>query len=111
MASILAHAGRPSELVAGRLQEAAAKSEAGTSAAGGRRRVRRYTVVLAPDPDAGGYTVSVPALPGCVTEGDTLEEALTNAKDAIQVYLEDLEASGEPIPEERERPELALVEV
>jgi predicted RNase H-like HicB family nuclease len=55
--------------------------------------------------------VTVPALPGCLTEGDTLEEALTNAKDAIQLFLEDLEANGEPIPEERERPELALVEV
>jgi predicted RNase H-like HicB family nuclease len=74
-------------------------------------RVRRYTVVLTPDPDEVGYTVTVPALPGCITEGDTLEEALTNAKDAIQLFLEDLEANGEPIPEERERPELALVEV
>jgi predicted RNase H-like HicB family nuclease len=86
-------------------------SEAGGASAGAPRRVRRYTVVLAPDQDDGGYTVTVPALPGCVTEGDTLEEALANAKDAIQLYLEDLEASGEPAPEERERPELVLVEV
>ena len=79
--------------------------------ADGMRMVRRYTVVLAPDRDEGGYTVTVPALPGCITEGDTLEEAMINAKDAIRLYLEDLEASGEPIPVERERPELALVEV
>ena len=39
---------------------------------------RRYTVLLQPDPEEGGYTVTVPALPGCVTEGDTLEEALEN---------------------------------
>jgi predicted RNase H-like HicB family nuclease len=73
--------------------------------------MRRYSVVLIPDPDEGGYTVRVPALPGCITEGDTLEEALDNARDAIQLYLEDLEACGQPIPEERAMPELASVDV
>ena len=73
-------------------------SEAGGASAGAPRRIRRYTVVLAPDQDDGGYTVTVPALPGCVTEGDTLEEALANAKDAIQLYLEDLEAERRARP-------------
>jgi predicted RNase H-like HicB family nuclease len=73
--------------------------------------MRRYTVLLTPDPEDGGYTVTVPALPGCVTEGDTLEEALENAKDAIRLYLEDVIASGEPVPEEEAPPELATVEV
>ena len=63
-----------------------------------------YTVVLKPEPEAGGYSVSVPALPGCVTEGDTMEEALENARDAIRLYLADLTASGEPIPEEHAAP-------
>jgi predicted RNase H-like HicB family nuclease len=49
-------------------------------------RVLRYTVVLDPDPDDGGYTVTVPALPGCVTEGDTREEALSNAAEAIEGF-------------------------
>ena len=53
---------------------------------------RRYTVVLVPDPEDGGYTVTVPMLPGCVTEGDTVEEALDMARNAIRLYLEDLEA-------------------
>ncbi|HEY7066031.1 MAG TPA: type II toxin-antitoxin system HicB family antitoxin [Chloroflexota bacterium] len=73
--------------------------------------MRSYSVVLIPDPDEGGFTVRVPALPGCITEGDTLEEALANARDAIQIYLEDLEACGEPIPEERGELQLARVEV
>lgn len=62
---------------------------------------RTYTVILEPDPEVGGYTVLVPALPGCVTEGATLEEALANAREAISLTLEDLAAHGEPIPEDR----------
>ncbi len=59
----------------------------------------RYTVVLLPDPD-GGYVVTVPSLPGCVTQGDTREEALRNAQEAIEVYIEDCRAAGEPVPAE-----------
>ncbi len=44
-------------------------------------------VVLDPS-DEGGYTVFVPALPGCVSEGATVEESLTNIKEAIELYLE-----------------------
>ena len=50
--------------------------------------------------EEGGYTVTVPALPGYVTEGDTLDEALAMAKDAIALYLDDLATHGEPIPDE-----------
>ncbi|MCX6699006.1 MAG: type II toxin-antitoxin system HicB family antitoxin [Methanomicrobiales archaeon] len=42
-----------------------------------------YKVVVTPDPEDGGFTVSCPAIPGCHSEGDTLEEALENIKDAI----------------------------
>jgi predicted RNase H-like HicB family nuclease len=56
-----------------------------------------YTVVLFPDPD-GGYVVEVPALPGCVTQGDTLGEALLMAEDAIGGYLSVLLEDGDPIP-------------
>ena len=73
--------------------------------------MRRYTAVLTPEPDEGGYSVAVPALPGCYTQGDTLEEALEHARDAIRLYLDDLEAEGEPIPVESAPPELAAVEV
>lgn len=73
--------------------------------------MRQYTVLLIPDPEEGGYTVQVPALPGCFTEGDTMDEALANAHDVIRLFLEDKAVHGEPIPEERERPALAAVAV
>ena len=61
---------------------------------------RRYVVVLTPttEEDEVGYTVTVPALPGCVTEGDTIDEALGNAREAISLYVESLEARGLPVP-------------
>ncbi|HEY9867609.1 MAG TPA: type II toxin-antitoxin system HicB family antitoxin [Candidatus Obscuribacterales bacterium] len=59
----------------------------------------RYTVVLEQEPD-GGYVVSVPALPGCVSQGDTRAEALSNIQEAIKIYLEDCRAAGDPIPTE-----------
>lgn len=71
----------------------------------------QYTVLLMPDPEEGGYTVTVPSLPGCITEGETREEALENARDAIRLYLADVEAEGLPLPEEPAKPELAVVEV
>jgi len=63
---------------------------------------RHYRIVLTPAPadEGGGYTVTVPALPGCVTEGDTLEEAIAMARDAIEGYIESLQKHGEPIPED-----------
>jgi predicted RNase H-like HicB family nuclease len=49
----------------------------------------------------GGYVASVPALPGCHTQGETLEEAERNIKEAAALYLESLIAHAEPIPKER----------
>lgn len=73
-------------------------------------RSRTYSIVVDPDPD-GGYTVTVPALPGCVTQGETTEECIAHAQEAIELYLEELVASGEPIPEETEHPQLLQVTV
>ena len=73
--------------------------------------MRRYSVVLLPDSEAGGYTVLVPALPGCITEGDTLDEALTNAREAIALHVDCLIAGGGPVPDEIAPPELVAVEV
>jgi predicted RNase H-like HicB family nuclease len=61
--------------------------------------IHRYTVILERQPD-GGFHVSCPALPGCHSEGDTLDEALANAKEAIAVYIESLQAHGEALPVE-----------
>ncbi len=54
-----------------------------------------FKVVLEPS-EEGGYTVYVPALPGCISEGDTLEEALQNIREAIELYLE---PASEPEPQ------------
>ena len=48
----------------------------------------------------GGYVAFVPSLPGCHTQGETLEEAEKNIKEAIELYLESLAAHKEPIPKE-----------
>ncbi len=63
----------------------------------------RYTVVYEPA-EEGGYMVTVPALPGLVTEGDTLEEARAMAEDAIRGYLESLRKHGEAILVEQGEP-------
>jgi antitoxin HicB len=60
-----------------------------------------YTVVLEPQPD-GGFTVSVPALPEVVTEGDTEAEALMMAEEAIRAVLDYRRDHGIPIPEDRQ---------
>ena len=65
-------------------------------------RGKVYTIILQPEIDPefeGHYNASVPALPGCLSYGTTREEALGNIKEAIELYLEDLEVAGEPIPD------------
>ena len=59
----------------------------------------KYTIILVPQKD-GGYTVEVPALPGCCTQGETREEAVAMAREAIELYLASCKACCEPIPEE-----------
>ncbi|MBL8123643.1 MAG: type II toxin-antitoxin system HicB family antitoxin [Blastocatellia bacterium] len=59
-----------------------------------------FTILVEPnDPD--GYLVTCPALPGVITQGDTLDEAYEMAHDAIQVYIESLIADGQPIPHDK----------
>jgi len=62
----------------------------------------KYNIVLEPQ-EEGGYTVYVPALPGCVSQGETVEEAMDNIKDAIIVYLESLRERGVNLPQVEER--------
>lgn len=73
-----------------------------------RRRARRralpkghhtYTVILEPA-EEGGFHVYCPTLPGCHTQGDTLDEALRNIREAVELYLESLRAHGESVPRE-----------
>lgn len=73
--------------------------------------MRRYTLLLTPATEEGGYVVTVPALEGCITEGDSIEEAIRNAREAIQGYIESLEEAGEEIPEESLPPQLITIDV
>jgi predicted RNase H-like HicB family nuclease len=59
----------------------------------------RYTVVLEQEAD-GGYVVSVPALPGCVSQADNRAQALTNIREAIELYVDDCRDAGDPVPTE-----------
>jgi predicted RNase H-like HicB family nuclease len=61
-----------------------------------------YTVILQREAD-GGYVASAPALPGCISQGDTREEALKNIREAIEVYVEDCLEAGDEIPTEAGR--------
>ena len=56
-----------------------------------------FEVVLQPEAE-GGFSVSVPRLPGCVSQGETKQEALAMIKEAIEGYLESLDAHGDPLP-------------
>lgn len=71
----------------------------------------QYTVIIEREEETGSYTVAVPLLPGCVSQGDTIEEALENIKEAIEGYIEDLKKHGEPIPVEETPPQVARVTV
>lgn len=51
--------------------------------------------------EEGGYLATVPALPGCISQGESLEEAKTNIKEAMELYIESLLADGEDIPDEK----------
>jgi predicted RNase H-like HicB family nuclease len=72
--------------------------------------VRTYTIVVEPD-ESGAFVVSVPALPGCFTQGTTIEECKERAAEAIEVHIAGLIADGEPVPEEVGSPQLLTVTV
>jgi predicted RNase H-like HicB family nuclease len=57
-------------------------------------------VILIPDRDSGGYVVEVPSLPGCYSQGETVEEALANIREAISLHIESIIAHGEEVPED-----------
>lgn len=58
-----------------------------------------YKLLLRKEPE-GGYTVFVPSLPGCITYGENVDEAITMAKEAIELYIEELKDHGETIPDD-----------
>ena len=66
-----------------------------------------YKIMLQKEPE-GGYTVVVPALPGCITYGENVDEAIAMAKEAIDIYLEELQSRGENIPDDSNTLEYSL---
>lgn len=52
------------------------------------KKIYRYTAIFEPDKEHGGYTVTIPSLPGCISEDDTFEEAVANIQEAASLYLE-----------------------
>jgi predicted RNase H-like HicB family nuclease len=58
-----------------------------------------YTVILEQEQD-GGYVAFVPTLPGCITQGDTRDEVIRNIREAMELYIEDCVAAGDPVPTE-----------
>ncbi len=73
----------------------------------GKNQSREYTAFFEAN-EHGGYTMTVPALPGLVTEGKDLEHARAMAKDAVQCYIDGLKKAKEPIPIERESAQLKI---
>ena len=69
----------------------------------------RYTIILHPEPEDGGYSVTVPALPGCLAQGETIEEAIVLTKEAIALHIQGLIEDGEPVPEEQEPPQAITI--
>jgi predicted RNase H-like HicB family nuclease len=61
----------------------------------------KFTVLLTPDAEDGGFVAECPTIPGCISEGNTVEEALANIKGAIQGCLESLAAHHQPLPEDQ----------
>ena len=59
-----------------------------------------YPVLIEPlsDEDGGGFLASVPDLPGCLSDGETAEEALANVRDAVAAWIEEAHALGRAIP-------------
>ena len=66
-----------------------------------------YKILLTKE-EEGGYMVIVPALPGCITQGDNIEEAMAMAQEAIELYIEELQARGEKIPDNSNTLEYSL---
>jgi antitoxin HicB len=73
--------------------------------------MRTYSIVLDPDPEETGYNVTVPALPGCIAEGDSIEDCVANAREAIEYHIEELVAQGREVPEELAAPLILQVMV
>ncbi len=74
---------------------------------GDKMKQTNYRILLRKEPE-GGYTVLVPSLPGCITYGETIEQAIKMAQEAIELYIESLKEHDEEIPTEENTLEYTL---
>jgi len=75
------------------------------------QEMRTFVFPVNIEKDEDGFFAECPTLPGCVTQGDTYEEALANIKDAVQLYIEDMAANSEKIPTPKILADLLTVKV
>lgn len=75
------------------------------------RTIFQYTALFEPDEETGGFTATIPSLPGCISEGDTFEETLANIKEAASLYIEVMKEKKFSVPQEEEGVIIAPVEV
>jgi predicted RNase H-like HicB family nuclease len=61
---------------------------------------RRYKVEIIPEEDGSGYYAIVPSLPGCFSQGKTIEETKKNVREAIALHIKSLKKAGDPVPSE-----------
>jgi antitoxin HicB len=66
-----------------------------------------FKILLNKEPE-GMYTATVPSLPGCITFGENVDHAISMAKEAIELYIEELKSRGEKIPDDSETLEYSL---
>lgn len=71
----------------------------------------KFTVYIERDPEEGGYIVSCPAIRGCHSQGDTMDEALTNIREAIAGCLKSLNARAKKVAKSRRAPQIVVREV
>jgi predicted RNase H-like HicB family nuclease len=72
-----------------------------------KKRLLTYKILLHKEPE-GSYTVTVPALPGCITYGENIDDAIEMAKEAIELYITELKATGKKIPDDSQTLEYSL---
>lgn len=71
-----------------------------------------YTILIHPaEADETGFWVEIPALPGCFTRGDTVEQCIERAREAVACHVESLVRDGEPVPEEPQREDAVVSRV
>ncbi|OGN08644.1 MAG: hypothetical protein A3J46_03015 [Candidatus Yanofskybacteria bacterium RIFCSPHIGHO2_02_FULL_41_11] len=74
-------------------------------------KIYQYTAVFESDRKAGGFTVTIPALPGCISEGDNFEHALKNIQEAASLYIEVMQSKDFKMPMEERGVVIAPVEI